>query len=1286
MSTRQSLTWHLSPDLLGTVNSEGYFETANPAWLTVLGWTEAEATAVSFFELLHPDDVEPARKQFTLTQQGQPAIKFANRYRCKDGSYRWISWIGVPEDGMIFCSGRDITVEVEQAEALAVARRERDTAWAVSQDLLVTVARDGTFRSVNTAWTKRLGWTEGELLGRLFTELTHPDDLEAAQAVFANVSQAPLSAPFEHRLRHKDGSYRWFAWTAALAGELIYGNGRDTTAERENAAAQRAAENALRDSLAFLVGTGNVARAMRETDWSASPLGHPGQWPQSLRSVVNLVLGSALPMLVAWGPQLIAIYNDPYAVLCGAKHPAALGQPMLESWPEVRSVLEGLVARALAGESFFIENLPLRLRRNGVDEDTWFTFSYAPLMQEDGQIAGLYCACIETTQAMLAQQTLIAREQWLQSLFDQAPGFAAVLRGPDHRFVMVNQAYSDLSGNRSLVGMKMALAFPEAMEQGFGVLLDEVYASGQPYVGRAVPVTASQGEGIPARGLIVDFMYQPLHDAQGRIEGIFIQGHNITEQHHAQQALQAFSDSIPAMAWVATSDGLVERFNAQWYSYTGTSDEQAVGRVWVKWVHPDDVAAARAAWEGARGGKEAWQVEYRLRRKDGVYRWFLVRAVPQLTPLGAVARWFGTTIDVHDAREAEEQRRLLASIVENSSDFIGIADTHGQPLYGNRAAMELVGLKDLEQVRGSKILDYFIPEQRQFVDEVVLPAVAKGGRWSGELTMQHFVTGATFPVWYDLFRVDDPAKGQPVNFATITRDLSASKRAEASLRASEARLRRVFESNVVGMIRWDLDRSLILDANAEFLRMTGHVRDDITSGRLSFRDLTPPEWTARNEEAVRAIRANGYAPPYEKEYFHKDGSRLPLIIAGTRFEDSPSEGMSFLIDLTEMKRAEAMLRDRTELLNGVLEGTTDVIFVKDLNGRLLLANAAFAAAAGSTPEELVGKTDEEWFPPDVAAAVRQQDEAVIAGGSPMQFEDTIPVAGEARVFLTLKAPLSDGNNRVVGILGIGRDITERKRIELNLIETTAFAVKANRAKSDFLSNMSHELRTPLHAILGFAQLLESGAPAPTPVQKRNLEEIVKGGWYLLDLVNELLDLAHIESGKLSLAHEPVSLAELMLECRALIEPLASERAIALTFPSSELASFVLADRTRLKQVVINLLSNAVKYNKTSGAVNVEFALSPPDAIRVSLRDTGEGLAPEQLAQLFQPFNRLGREAGPEQGTGIGLVMSRRLVELMGGAIGAESVLSVGSVFWFELKRASAEQVASQYTGLPPAPR
>jgi signal transduction histidine kinase/CheY-like chemotaxis protein len=271
--------------------------------------------------------------------------------------------------------------------------------------------------------------------------------------------------------------------------------------------------------------------------------------------------------------------------------------------------------------------------------------------------------------------------------------------------------------------------------------------------------------------------------------------------------------------------------------------------------------------------------------------------------------------------------------------------------------------------------------------------------------------------------------------------------------------------------------------------------------------------------------------------------------------------------------------------------------------------------------------------------------------------------------------LRDDYGAIIGYLLIGTDNSVRKRVESELNEAMAVADKANRAKSEFLSSMSHELRTPLNAILGFAQLLETGAPSPTVTQKRNIDQILKAGWYLLELINEILDLALIESGKLTLSNEPVSLAEVMVECRAMIESQARKRGLGMTFPQFEIARFILADRTRVKQVLINLLFNAIKYNRPQGAVAVECNLVEPDSIRICVRDTGVGLAPEQLAQLFQPFNRLGKESSAEEGTGIGLVVTKRLVELMGGTIGADSTVGVGSVFWVEFPLTSAPQFA-----------
>ncbi|HYD61062.1 MAG TPA: ATP-binding protein [Noviherbaspirillum sp.] len=238
-----------------------------------------------------------------------------------------------------------------------------------------------------------------------------------------------------------------------------------------------------------------------------------------------------------------------------------------------------------------------------------------------------------------------------------------------------------------------------------------------------------------------------------------------------------------------------------------------------------------------------------------------------------------------------------------------------------------------------------------------------------------------------------------------------------------------------------------------------------------------------------------------------------------------------------------------------------------------------------------------------------------------------------------------------------------------LARATAAAEKANQAKSAFLSSMSHELRTPLNAILGFAQLLVSDNLPSTPEQKKEFAEyILKAGQHLLVLINEVLDLAKVESGTLTLSLEPVGLSELMAECEEMIGPLAEKRNIRMILPQHT-ALHVVADRTRLKQVLLNLLSNAIKYNREGGSIIVACSENAPGRGRITVQDTGVGLSPAQLSQLFQPFNRLGQEGKTEDGTGIGLVVTKRLVELMGGEIGVTSTVGIGSVFWIELKLA-----------------
>jgi signal transduction histidine kinase/AmiR/NasT family two-component response regulator len=400
--------------------------------------------------------------------------------------------------------------------------------------------------------------------------------------------------------------------------------------------------------------------------------------------------------------------------------------------------------------------------------------------------------------------------------------------------------------------------------------------------------------------------------------------------------------------------------------------------------------------------------------------------------------------------------------------------------------------------------------------------------------------------------------------------------------------------------------------------------------------------------------------------------------------------------IIEGRRQEALLKTGA-LQNAILTSANFSSIATDAKGVIQIFNVGAERMLGYTAAEVMNKIT----PADIS-----DPQELIARAMALSVELATPITPgfEALVFKASReiediyeltyirkdgsrfpavvsvTALRDAQHAIIGYLLIGTDNTARQLVEAERalldqalqdknaeLESAKFvAEKANLAKSDFLSSMSHELRTPLSAILGFAQLMESGSPPLTASQKRSIDQILQSGWYLLQLINEILDLALIESGKLSLSPEPISLSEVLHECKDMIEPQALKRGISVAFPQFDIPYFVKADRTRVKQVFINLLSNAIKYNRANGTVVVQYATIIPGRIRVCVKDSGEGLSADKLAQLFQPFNRLGQEASAEEGTGIGLVMTKRLIELMGGTIGVESTVGSGSVFWAEL--------------------
>jgi len=413
-----------------------------------------------------------------------------------------------------------------------------------------------------------------------------------------------------------------------------------------------------------------------------------------------------------------------------------------------------------------------------------------------------------------------------------------------------------------------------------------------------------------------------------------------------------------------------------------------------------------------------------------------------------------------------------------------------------------------------------------------------------------------------------------------------------------------------------------------------------------------------------------------------------------------AEGQS--LHITGQGTRNALLK-AVALQNAILTSANFSIIATDEKGIIQLFNVGAERMLGYQADEVVNliRPSDMHDPEEVRARAQrlsaELDTPIAPGFEALAFkasrgiEDVYELTylckdGSSFPAIVSITALRNPDGDIIGFLLIGADNSARKRVERQLNEAVAAAEKANRAKTDFISSMSHELRTPLNAILGFAQLVESGTPEPTPTQKRGIDQILKAGWYLLDLINEILDLALIESGTLSLPGEPVALAEVLQECRAMMEDLARQHRIGMVFARMETPRFVKADRTRLKQVLINLLSNAIKYNQPGGHVTVVCTLSAPDRVRISVRDTGTGLSAAQLGQLFLPFNRLGQESGGEEGTGIGLVVTKRLVELMGGVIGVDSTPGVGSVFWVELVLTEAPYALAPDARVLEAPR
>ena len=766
---------------------------------------------------------------------------------------------------------------------------------------------------------------------------------------------------------------------------------------------------------------------------------------------------------------------------------------------------------------------------------------------------------------------------------------------------------------------------------------------------------------------------------------------------------QALVEHIPQSVFIKNAAGVYVAANRRYAQCLGLEPQQVLGRDDLDFFPPALAAKYRAddARVLASGQMQAHDERFVQQGRETTVH--TIKS-PVFDPQGRVVGVCGIFWDVSAQRELEHRLRdseaTLRTIYEHAQEGIMVVRAaDGRFLMANPASTRMLGYADAELLNLGPD-DVHPPEllprvrrifERYRLGDFSIQQELPFRRKNGEI------------LYADVSPAPIELRGEPC-YLVVLRDVTEKRRAREQLARSEALLAEAQALAHLGNWNVDLQTGESSWSDEEY-RLFGFVPGSVQPSHALFKQVVHPDDYAQVEAAIARVLQPGNRQPYRAEFrvLRPDGERVLEEVGEVKFDADgrPLRMFGTTLDVTERRRAARALAESEQRFRLQIELAPEAIVVFDIDaGCFVEANENAVRLFGLPRERLMRCTPAELSPPHQPDG-RASGEAALAwllqaleGGTPVfewvhRHADGHELPCEIRL---VRMPAT-GQRLVRGSI---TDISERKRAEqrlkqLNeeleqrvqqrtaeLLRAKQEAERANAAKSEFLSRMSHELRTPLNAILGFGQLLDMHAREPAT--RDYLHEILKAGGHLLELINEVLDLARIESGKFTVQREPVALAPLLADCLSLLAPQARSRGIVLPEPAQACPQpwQVWADPVRLKQVLLNLLSNALKYNRPDGRVELH-CLSVEDRrgarLRVGVADTGPGLTPAQCERLFVPFERLDADRAAIEGTGIGLAIAKRLMELMEGAIGVESVPGEGSEFWIELPLAPAAGLA-----------
>jgi signal transduction histidine kinase len=985
----------------------------------------------------------------------------------------------------------------------------------------------------------------------------------------------------------------------------------------------------------WLVGSSEIVQLIRSKDWSQTQLGAIETWPESLQTTVSLCLASSFPINLAWGPGYVQIWNEGYSRVCGDKHPGELGSDYRQCWASAWPAIGGAFETACAGETAYLENQPMFLDRNGYLEETCFTFSLSPIRDETGRVVGLFHPVTETTAGMLSGRRtrslrdLASRAGRARSVTEAALSLE-VLAGFELDLPFLLLYLSDEDGGRARLVGHTGLApghrlSPPVIELGSAdacaaitcVLHDGRTAHVTDLVRRFGPVQAGPHPESIEQALMLPIVLPGVE----RPVGVLVAG--ISTRLPLDETYLGFLDLVGAGVSSAVAnatayelqrrraDALAEIDAAKTAFFSNVSHEFRTPLTLM--LGPLEEALADAP-SLERSQRERLETVYRNSLR-------LLRLVNSILDFSRVesGRMRASYVPTDLAAYTADLASLFRSATQTAGlDLVVACDPLPQPLFVDRDMWEKIVLNLLSNAF-----------KHTFGGAITVTLT-----WNGD--------GAELAV-------ADTGVG-------IAAD-ELPKLFERFHRVRDARSR-TYEGTGIGL-------SLV----HQLARLHGgDVRVDSEEDRGSTFTVTvragrahlPAEQVG---DATDQAGTTGIAAAYADEALRSlSPDDLVAADADLPVAEQPDNGRSarprvLLADDNADMRAHLrrLLEPRFEIV-AVGDGAAALEAALTHPPNLVLTDVMMPHLDGFGLLAALRADDRTRTIPVIILSARAGEEAAVEG-----------IGAGADDYLVKPFSARELIARVSGSLELAR---LRREAAEQVEEANRQLTAATNAKSDFLSRMSHELRTPLNAILGFGQLLQMrGSEAD---RQESVKQILNAGAHLLELINEILDMSAVESGRMTMSLEPVLLAEVLEETIAMIRPLATAGAIGFpeTLPDG-CDVYVLADRRRLKQVLVNLLANAVKYNMRGGSVSVRCKAAGERRLRIVIADSGIGIAEEDLERLFVPFERLRAERTAVEGTGLGLALSKGLVEMMGGEIAATSAVGSGSTFSIELPAAQA---------------